>query len=70
MSETDLDQQMVFNRLPLTAEQRKKLYDAITSAGPQTGSVIPVDSSAAPCSPVQSDCSLDHPTDSPSLQTH
>ena len=33
MTET-IDQQMIFDRLPLTAEQRKRLYDAIASAKP------------------------------------
>ena len=47
---SDIDQQAVFDRLPLTAEQRKKLYATITSAVPQTDSVILADSSVAPCS--------------------
>ena len=28
---TDIDQQMVFNKLPLNEEQRKKLYDALNA---------------------------------------
>ena len=66
---TDIDQQAVFDRLPLTAEQRKRLYDAITSAGPQTDSAIPEGSSAAPCSPVALNCIPDRPTDSLVAQT-
>ena len=62
---TDIDQQMVFDRLPLTAEQRKKLYAAITGAEPQTDSVLPVDNSEAPDSPVALDRTPDHPADSP-----
>ena len=26
---TDIDQQMIFDRLPISAEQRKKLYDLL-----------------------------------------
>ena len=48
---SDIDQQAVFDRLPLTAEQRKKLYAAITSAGPQTDSAIPEGSSVEPQNP-------------------
>ena len=66
---TDIDQQAVSDRLPLAAEQRKKLYAAITGVGPQTDSVIPTGSSAEPCSPVQPDCSLSHPVEAVS-QTH
>ena len=65
----DIDQQAVFDRLPLTAEQRKKLYAAINE-GPRKDSVTPVDSSEAPCSLVQLDRTPDHPTDCPVSQTH
>ncbi len=64
-----IDQQAVFDRLPLTAEQRKRLYAAITSAGPQRDSVIPEGSSAEPCSPVALNCTPDHPVDSLVAQT-
>ena len=67
---TDIDQQMVFDRLPLTAEQRKRLYDTITGAAARTETVPPVDSSASQDSPVQSDCTHDRPADSPGSQTH
>ena len=66
---SDIDQQAVFDRLPLTAEQRKKLYAAITSAEPRTEIAIPVDSSAEPCSPVALNCTPDRPTDSLVAQT-
>ena len=61
----DIDQQMVFDRLPLTAEQRKKLYATITGAEPQTDSVLPVDNSEALDSPVALDRTPDHPADCP-----
>ncbi len=61
---SDIDQQAVFDRLPLTAEQRKKLYAAITSAGPQTDSDSLAGSSAEPCSPVALNSTPDHPVDS------
>ena len=62
---TDIDQQMVFDRLPLTAEQRNKLWKAITGAEPRTDSVILAGSSEAPCSPVILDRTPDHPADCP-----
>ena len=62
---TDIDQQAVFDRLPLTAEQRKKLYEAITDAVPRTDSVLPVDNSEVPGSPVILDRTPDHPADCP-----
>ena len=62
---TDINQQEVFDRLPLTAEQRKKLYAAITDAESRREIAIPVNSSAAPDSPVELNRSPDHPADSP-----
>ncbi len=67
---SDIDQQAVFDRLPLTAEQRKRLYEAITGAEIRKGSVPPADNSAEPCSLVVLDCTPDHPTADPSSQTH
>ena len=66
----DIDQQAVFDRLPLTAEQRKKLYAVITGAEQQKDSAIPVGNFEAHDFPVPLDSALSHPTDSPSLQTH
>ena len=66
---SDIDQQAVFDRLPLTAEQRKRLYEAITGAERQTDSVPPADSSVEPCFPVPLDCTHDPLTADPSLQT-
>ena len=49
----DIDQQMVFDRLPLNDEHRKKLYDAL-NAERQTAR-CPEKSSGEQSSPVQSD---------------
>ena len=49
----DIDQQMVFNRLPLNDEQRKKLYEAL-NAERQTVRCL-AENSATQSSPVQSD---------------
>ena len=67
---SDIDQQAVFDRLPLTAEQRKQLYEAITGAERQTGTETPAGSSEAPCFLVPLNCSLVPLTADPSLQTH
>ena len=67
---SDIDQQAVFDRLPLSAEQRKKLYEAITGVAAQRDSVIPSDNSALPGSPVEPDRTHDHPVDSQSLKKH
>ena len=61
---SDIDQQAVFDRLPLTAEQRKKLYETITGVAAQRDSAIPVDNSAEPCSLVPLDPCPDPLTDS------
>ena len=66
----DIDQQAVFDRLPLTAEQRKKLYAVITGAEQQKGSEPHLDSSATHDSPVQSDCTLVPQAECPNLQMH
>ena len=65
----DINQQAVFDRLPLTAEQRKRLYDII-NAEQQKDSAIPVGNFEVPCSPVESDSGLSQPAECPSLQTH
>ena len=65
-----IDQQAVFDRLPLTAEQRKKLYAAITSAEPRTETAIPAGSFEAHDFPVPLNCTPDRPTDSLVAQTH
>ena len=62
---SDINQQAVFDRLPLTAEQRKKLYAAITDAEPQRDSEILVSNSASPDSPVILGRTPDHPADCP-----
>lgn len=67
---SDIDQQAVFDRLPLSAEQRKKLYEAITGAAPRRDSAIPVDNSASPDSPVPLDPGPDPLADSHGSQTH
>ena len=67
---TDIDQNMVFQRLPLTAQQRKKLYEAITGAEPQRDSAIPVDNSESPDSLVRLDPCPDPLADSHGSQTH
>ena len=62
---SDIDQQAVFDRLPLTAEQRTKLYAALTGAEPQMDSAILVSNSASPDSPVILGRTPDHLTDCP-----
>ena len=66
---SDIDQQAVFDRLPLTAEQRKQLYAAITGAEIRKGSVPLADNSAEPCSLVVLDYTPDPLTADPSSQT-
>ena len=67
---SDIDQQAVFDRLPLSAEQRKKLYEALTGVAARTEIAIPVDNSASQDSLVRLDSGHDHPVDSQSLQKH
>ncbi len=67
---SDIDQQAVFDRLPLTAEQRKKLYETITGVAARTEIAIPVDNSASPDSPVPLDPGHDPLADSHGSQTH
>ena len=63
----DIDQQMVFDRLPLNGEQRKKLYDALNEERYKANCLS--QSSPTPCSPAQSEKIL-HEDDSPILKTH
>ena len=50
---TDIDQQIVFNKLPLNQAQRKKLYDALNAERQIV--LNPAYNSQAQCSLVKSD---------------
>ena len=67
---SDIDQQAIFDRLPLSAEQRKRLYETITGVAARTEIAIPVDSSKSQDSLVEPDRSPSPLTDSQSLQKH
>ena len=63
----DINQQMVFDRLPLNEEQRKKLYEALNAERQKVR--YPAENSVTPDFPDQSG-SVPPVDSSPTLKTH